>query len=106
MFRLERNFIFERKINLALPSGEQQDFLCSFRLLDEECFAQQLADENDPDRAILENAIVGWKGIENNEGKNYNFSPQNLQRLLELPFVKRALTRAYVEGIKGSLEKN
>lgn len=106
MFRVEENFTFEKVISLALPSGEDQEFVCSFRLLDEECFAQQLADENDPDRAILENAVVGWSGIESSNGAIYTFSPQNLQRLLELPFVKRALTRAYVDGVRGSLEKN
>ncbi len=106
MFRLDETFSFTRDIAIVLPSGEEQNFVCSFRLLDEDCFAQQLADDNDPDRALMQVAVVGWQDILNIQGKPYPFSQQNLQSLLDLPFVKRALTRAYVEGIKGSLEKN
>ena len=106
MFHLDETFSFTRDILVVLPSGEEQSFTCCFRLLDEDCFAQQLADDNDPDRALMQVAVVGWKDIQNAEGKPYLFSQQNLQNLLDLPFVKRALTRSYVEGIKGSLEKN
>ncbi len=106
MFRLDETFSFSRDISVVLPSGEEQSFVCCFRLLDEDCFAQQLADDNDPDRALMQVAVTGWQDIQNAQGKPYPFSQQNLQNLLDLPFVKRALARAYVEGIKGSLEKN
>ena len=63
------------------------------------------ADEVDalPDRTgeILRDYAVGWENVADAEGEPLEFTPENLDRLLELPFVREGMARAFRTQILG-----
>jgi len=50
--------------------------------------------------------LVGWSGINDDEGKEIPFSQKGLDELLEVPFLAIAVLKAYMDSIKGAKRKN
>ena len=55
---------------------------------------------------IAKDVLVGWSGINDDDGKEMPFSQKALEQLLEVPFLAVAVLKAYVDSIKGAKRKN
>jgi hypothetical protein len=69
---------------------------------------QRLEDLGDLERIteIAQDVLVGWSGINDDNGKEIPFSQAALQQLLEVPFLAVAILKAYIDSIKGAKRKN
>jgi hypothetical protein len=69
---------------------------------------QKLEDLGDLDQItnIARDVLVGWSGINDDEGKEIPFSQKGLDELLEVPFLAIAVLKAYMDSIKGAKRKN
>jgi len=69
---------------------------------------QKLEDLGDLERftEIAADLLVGWSGINDDNGKEVPFSQKALERLLEVPFLAVAVLKAYMDSIKGAKRKN
>lgn len=56
--------------------------------------------------ALLRTHVVGWEGIADDEGTPLSFTPENLEHLLNIAFVRRAFGLALVECSQGAAAKN
>lgn len=61
----------------------------------------------DDSASLLEEVVSGWKGIksESKDGPDYEFSDENLKRLIAIPYVRSAMIDAYFEGVNGKARK-
>ena len=55
---------------------------------------------------IASDVLIGWSGINDDDGKEMPFSQKALEQLLEVPFLAVAVLKAYVDSIKGAKRKN
>lgn len=55
---------------------------------------------------IASDVLIGWSGINDDDGKEMPFSQKALEQLLEVPFLAVAVLKAYMDSIKGAKRKN
>ena len=55
---------------------------------------------------IASDVLIGWSGINDDDGKEIPFSQKALEQLLEVPFLAVAVLKAYMDSIKGAKRKN
>jgi hypothetical protein len=48
----------------------------------------------------------GWEGVSDEHGQELSFSPQALEQLVAVPYVKSALSTAYWQFVLGAARKN
>nr|WP_295832795.1 hypothetical protein [uncultured Azospirillum sp.] len=61
----------------------------------------------DDTRLVLEQVVVGWKGIKTGDknGPDFEFTDENLLKLIAIPYVRSAFIDAYFEGVNGKARK-
>lgn len=57
------------------------------------------------DRQIVEELVVGWKGVTDGEN-DLPFSQKNLGTLMDIPGVERAVIVAWLDSLSGAKRKN
>lgn len=69
---------------------------------------QNLEDLGDLDRIteMASNLLVGWSGINDDNGNEVPFSQKALIQLLEVPLLAVSVLKAYMDSIKGAKRKN
>lgn len=56
----------------------------------------------DQDEALLNEVVVGWSGVADEEGHPVEFSLEARGSLVDIPYVRTALIRAYFEAASGN----
>lgn len=115
MFKLSTKTSYNRKINIKVPLDlgkfDKASFIVEFRLVPvseikdtlERAKNQELTDED-----ILKQNILGWEGVSDAEGESLPFTDNNLDQLLDIPYVRKPLMDALMEDMLGKevLRKN
>ena len=55
---------------------------------------------------VVKEVLVGWEGIEDDQGNELKFSQSKLKQLLEVPMVATAIGTAFFESYTGAKRKN
>jgi len=55
---------------------------------------------------VVKEVLVGWDGIEDDEGNELKFSQSKLKQLLDVPMVATAIGTAFFESYTGAKRKN
>lgn len=58
------------------------------------------------DADVVEEILVGWEGIEDDQGNEVTFSKVKLKQLLDVPMVASAIGKAFLDSIAGAKRKN
>ena len=53
------------------------------------------------ERKHLTDVVKGWRGVEDDDGNAYTFTPDNFRRALNKAWFRQALYRAYRESMSG-----
>lgn len=90
------------QVEFPTPDGatDKADYTARFKLLPDSFIL-----END-DAVILQEAMVGWEGIDDHTGSALRFSKKNLEKLCDLPYWRRATILAYTRFASGLPAKN
>lgn len=61
----------------------------------------------DDTRLLLEAVVCGWKGVkvQSKDGPDFEFTDENLKKLIAIPYVRSAFVDAYFEGVNGKARK-
>ncbi|MFL7905748.1 hypothetical protein ACJ41P_31790 [Azospirillum argentinense] len=61
----------------------------------------------DDTASLLMEVVSGWKSIktESKDGPDFEFSDENLKKLIAIPYVRSAMIDAYFEGVSGKARK-
>lgn len=107
MFVLQKGYYFMRKVAVTLPDGTTGDFDASFRPLTEVCPRELVeAGDESADKALVQETLIGWKRIKDEDGTAVPFDDDRLARLLSLTFWRRVVVLTYIEGAAGVAAKN
>ena len=55
---------------------------------------------------VVKEVLVGWDGIEDDQGNELKFSQSKLKQLLEVPMAATAIGTAFFESYTGAKRKN
>lgn len=115
MFKLATKPTYKRIISVNVPldmgKSEKQTFNMEFRRLSvtetkelvEEAQSAGVSDED-----MIKRYAVGWDGIKDEDGNDLDFTAKNLEELMDIPYVRKAIMQAFVEDVFGkeSVRKN
>lgn len=105
MFKVIKNPEFKAPVKVMAPAdGGQREysFTATFRALtrsEEQGYDALNAASTDD---FLRRIIVGWSGLEDEDGTPFAFSTANLNTLIDLHYVRMALVQAYTSAISGA----
>jgi hypothetical protein len=94
------------KVSVPADGGkfEARTFEARFTLLAQERF-DDLAPASDA--AVLNAAVIGWRGIQDEDGAEVAFSAEALSQALQVPYLRAGLIEAYLDSASGrALRKN
>lgn len=85
------------------------EFTAEFKRLSQsrldDIFKGATEDEVDDD-AVIDEVLVGWSGIKDQEGNEFECNEANRRILMDLPGMRATLLRAYFGSIEGAARKN
>lgn len=105
MLKIIRNPEFKAPVTVMIPhDGGQREgqFTARFRALtrsEEEAFDRTTAAGTDD---LLRSIVVGWEGLADDDGLAMDFSPANLNMLLDLQYIRFGLVQAYFSAVSGA----
>ena len=112
MFVLKDDHTYTWPVTIPVPGEgrhERHRITCKFRALPQdrldELVGGPLAGTGDragsPDAAVLREALIGWDGVQDEDGNPLGFDDESRDRLLGIPFVRTAMVRAYFASVNG-----
>lgn len=112
MFELDQSETFTWPVEamVATSGGKfrKETFDAEFKRVGQERLgeiAKAVARDEMGDREVCKEVMTGWGGITQN-GEPLPFSPGNLERVLDVPGLARAIARAFVNAHTGAAVKN
>jgi hypothetical protein len=104
MLKINRNPTFKTPVKVFVPvdNGQaEQTFTAEFRALTRSEMATVDAVSAEGADEFLHRVVVGWEGVVDGDGDEFAFSPQNLETMIDIPFVRQALCAAYFSATSG-----
>ena len=94
---------FETTVLVNVPGVGRQQFTAKFVDLPQSKI--EVLDGGDAG-SLMQEALVGWSGIEDKEGKPIPFTPAHIAAVLDFAYVKSALYDAYFDAVAGRISGN
>ena len=115
MFKLMKDATYWWPVTVAQPSQEtpgemaEGTFEVRFKRLgvdDHNALMDRVVPEKMTDRAFCKEVAVEFRGVSDQEGNEFEFTPANFDLFLQEPDVSTAIAQAYIDSAKKAGEKN
>lgn len=114
-FRFNKNATFHWPVVLMVPSQkgagkyDKQTFDAEFKYISQERIDEIVKSaraEEINDNHVLDEVLAGWKGVQEDDGSELDFSPSNLDMVLQIPGMRSAIVGAFFASLAGARAKN
>ena len=112
-FKLDQSGTYKWPVTVEVPVDDgrhdKQKFDGEFKRITQSRIREmgQLIETGDlTDVDLVKEVLVGWDGIEDDQGNELKFSQAKLKQLLEVPMVATAIGTAFFDSIAGAKRKN
>ena len=93
--------LFDAVVTVQVPGIEEpQQFTATFLDTPRSALRKEMEDEN-ADQRVASVVLKNWEGIEDEDGKEVPYTPENLDVLLDRPYIALAVAKAYYDAILG-----
>jgi hypothetical protein len=109
MLKIAKEPTFRHQVTARVPidgGHEDQQFSVTFRVLPVSVMDGARLEEVGGTGAFLQQAIVGLDDIVDEAGKPVAWSDALRDRVIDTPFLRQALIRAYFDGVAGAAAGN
>lgn len=113
MFRLSNNEVYFWPVKIEVPVDggrfEKQVFDAQFKRISQSRLKEvstMIQEEKMSDVELCREILVGWKGVVGDNNLPVDFSPTNLDLLLENHMAVQAVAKSFFESISGTKAKN
>ena len=112
MFRLIVPETLDLPVRVRGPGGAEGEITVTVRYRGmKECVAylQRIADEGIDDRRMIDETVVGWAGLEDEDGRPLSWGdPPARERVLDTPWLWLAIRDAVLDEVthRGGVRKN
>lgn len=104
MLKIDKNPTFKTPVKVFVPvdNGQaEQTFTAEFRALTRSEMATVDAVTSEGADEFMRRVLVGWDGVVDSDGDPFPFNQQNLETMIDIPFVRQALSAAYFSATSG-----
>lgn len=107
MFKIEQNQSYQWPVNVFVPrdGGKfvKATFTAEFKALPQSEIDSILRDvrEGTVDADFCIESLVGWKGVQDDDGSDLPFSDEAKAKLLNIPYARHAVVTAFFDSISG-----
>lgn len=114
-FRVSNNAVFRWPVKISTPSPkgagkfDEHTFEAEFKYLTQERIDELIKlarAEEINDNQVLDEVLMGWKGVQEEDGTEMEFNPTNLENLLQVPGMRSAIVQAFFTSLSGARRKN
>ena len=112
-FKLDQSGTYKWPVTVEVPVDDgrhdKQKFDGEFKRITQSRIREmgQLIETGDlTDVDLVKEVLVGWDGIEDDQGNELKFSQSKLKQLLDVPMVATAIATAFFDSIAGAKRKN
>ena len=112
-FKLDQSGTYKWPVTVEVPVDDgrhdKQKFDGEFKRITQSRIREmgQLIETGDlTDVDLVKEVLVGWEGIEDDQGNELKFSQSKLKQLLDVPMVATAIATAFFDSIAGAKRKN
>jgi len=113
MFVMKKRDSYFWPVEYAMPADggkyEPQSFEAEFKMLDQTRL-DELADQAKrgtiEDNAFLDEVLLGWRNVKDENGNDAPYNTLHRKVLLNLPNMRQALITAYFDSVQGAVRKN
>jgi len=106
-FVLKKTASYKWEVKVEVPTDgnrfETQAFEAVFKKISRSAF-NDLVDKGDD--ALIGEILLGWEGINDEDGKPVPCTEKNKKQLCDDPYVLRALIQSYADSLSGAKAKN
>ena len=106
-FVLKKTASYKWEVKVEVPVDgnqfESQTFEAVFKKISRSAF-NNLVDRGDD--ALVDELLLGWEGVNDENGKPVPFTEKNKKQMADDPYVLRALIQAYADSVTGVIAKN
>ena len=106
-FVLKKTASYKWEVKVEVPVDgnqfESQTFEAVFKKISRSAF-NNLVDRGDD--ALVDEILLGWEGVNDENGKPVPFTEKNKKQMADDPYVLRALIQAYADSVTGVIVKN
>jgi hypothetical protein len=108
MFKVAINPSYFAPVDVQIPGATKQTFDCEFKRMAQDeidALMQKVKAGDLTDADICRHVVVGWKGIQDNDG-DIQFSITALDDVLNIFPLARCIAEAFLVSLAGSRSKN
>lgn len=105
MLKIVKNPEFTSLVTVHVPTDRgrvEHQFKVRFRALTRSEEAQYDAFNASSTDDFLRRIVVGWEGLQDEDGQALEFSEAAVNTLIDLHYVRMAMVQAYTEAISGA----
>ena len=84
---------------------EQHEFTAVFKPMSQRDYDQAIK-KGESDAQFIRSFLVGWEGLQDEDGNDIPFKPDFIDELMQFPFVRTGIIRAYQQMVSGIAAKN
>lgn len=113
MFKIAQNPSYTAIVNVELPGNHGKaktvQFTAQFKRLSQtaiESVTQRLNDGELDDAKLIDEVLLGWDGVQDDDGTALEFNDDNLAKLLDIFPTRPSIVKAFFASLKGAKEKN
>lgn len=88
-------------VSVSVPGHKKpQEFTATFEVMKHDEYRERTEGRSD-DLGLLKSVVIGWDGVEDENGNDVPFSEEALAQMCEYTFVRTAFLRTYNELMFG-----
>ena len=108
MLKLATKNTYKRSIPVDVPldmgKTERSTFIMEFKRLsvsETKALVEEAASRAVSDEEMLERYAVSWEGVVDDDGKPLAFNKTNIEKLMDISYIRKALMAAFIEDVFG-----
>lgn len=111
MFKLTKNPVYTWPVTVSIPQDGgkflKATFTAEFRGLSQPEIdaAVQAGRDGDTDLELCSQCLLGWKGVQDEDGQEKLFSDAAKAELLAVPYVRNAVVQAFFDSLTGGASR-
>jgi hypothetical protein len=110
MFKIEKSKTFKWPVKIHVPreggTFATHEITAEFALQEQSKMDALLEAFKNDDTDMLPTVLIGWSGVQDPDGNVFEYSEENKAVLLDIPYVRTAVMKAYFAAATGNKQKS
>lgn len=110
MFKLAASPVYFWPVSVSLPTDggkfEKSTFDAQFKRIPQSRIDAIFRADDVKDEEVARELLVGWRGVTDDSGEDVPFSEAAREQLFNVPGVRAAVIKSYLESLSGAKQKN